>query len=571
MATQPLTGLQQQNLSPQNGGTGTSPLAPTQGGGLFAPVQSFFGTLGGIYNNAMQGNNPNYSPAPAPVPTATSNSVNPSNSAWSSQAVTQHPAAQGTTLSPYQQNLANYGISSIPAGYQFDAGGKLVNNAGQEYTSPSSGASAPTNSNSGAATGGGTPFQGNYIFGPNGNVIGTSPATNPENGATNPNPAGNNGAATPANPAALTGQQTANTVSNLNNIASQGSEGDPAEQALQNQIQALQNNYGEQLGNVTGSEMPEAFETGAANVLTQQYQPQLAALTNQLASLQANRTASIGAAESAGGISNTLQGLQQQNQAISPGQSLYNLYSGSQTGNVQPLGQVLNPAQSLVSPFSGNTLATGGGTAGVDSLAQQVASGQMSYQQAQSSLADSAQSPQLQQAISAINPNFNFQQSATNANIQGQIAPAAQNATAQIQNLGNALQNAPALVKTAIPVLNSLATILSSKTGIGGGGATALESARQDAIGAVTGALESANGMTPTAAGSLADSYFPPGLTEAQFQAGLTQFQNQITGKENAFSNPGAVSQTAGQGGNSFQVGGQTIVQNPTTGQWEVQ
>lgn len=58
---------------------------------------------------------------------------------------TSLPPNQGSPIqtsgpSSYQQNLQNYGLSSIPTGYSFNASGKLVNGAGQEYA-PSSGSS----------------------------------------------------------------------------------------------------------------------------------------------------------------------------------------------------------------------------------------------------------------------------------------------------------------------------------------------------------------------------------------------------------------------------------------------
>ena len=500
-------------------------------------------------------------------PLAATGGSDPANSAWSKTAVTQHPAAQNTNINPGTANQAQGGIDyTLHPGESIAAYTARISAAQTPTTPPAPSATSQTNS--GAGTGGGLApsgmeYNGQGLLVPIGSdsQMGTGTPQFPSTASgTTPTPA-----TTPSD----TSAQTNAIIQNLQNTGSQGSAGDATEQALQKQIQDLTTEIGIGQGNIMSRPEGLTFQTGQNAALLAQRNPELQALTNQLASLQANRQASIGANTSAAGASNTLQGLQQQNQAISPGQSLYNLYSGGNTGSVQPLGQVLNPAQSLVSPFTGSQMGNGNtsATAGVQSLAQQVASGQMSYQQAQSSLADSAQSPQLQQAISAINPSFNFQQSATNANIQGQIAPAAANATAQIQNLGQALQNIPALENSSVPILNTFTRLASSLTGIGGGGATALESARMDAIGAVTGALESANGMTPSAAGSLADSYFPSGLTQAQFESGMQQFQQQIAGKEKAFSNPGTVPQNAGTQSNSVIVGRFAYTKD-AQGQW---
>lgn len=502
----------------------------------------------------QSGQGSNFSSTPATPNFSGNPAANDAMSAIANAPVTQTP--QSVWNNPAVSNNAvtakNEQNAPIPAGGNLSNG---VLPSGTNGSTQNGAAITPADT-------GAQPFQGDYTFDANGNVTGIAPSTTQQ--GSNPNPAANQ----TANPASNIAAQTNAILQSLQGTGAQGSAGDAPEQELESQIQNLQTNYGTQLGDITGSETPEAFETGAANVLSSQYAPQLSALTNQLASLQSNRAASIGASESAGGIANNLQSLEQQNEAISPGQSLLNLYSGKTTGSESPLPITLNPAQTLISPYTGQSVASGGGSQSVQSLAQHVASGQMGIEQAQSFLPDQALSPQLQQAVSAINPSYNFQQSATNQNTQGQIAPAAANATAQIQNLGSALSSVPGLENTSIPIVNSFTRLATSLLGGDSGSATGLESARQDAISAVQGALETANGMTPSQAGSLADSYFPPGLTSAQFQNGVTQFQNQIAGKESAFSNPGSISSTAGQG--TVSAGGYNFVQN-AQGQWVAQ
>ena len=133
-------------------------------------------------------------------------------------------------------------------------------------------------------------------------------------------------------------------------------------------------------------------------------------------------------------------------------------------------------------------------------------------QQAQSFLPDAALSPQLQKAVTALNPNFNFQQSATNAPIQGGLAPAAKNATAQINNLQSALNGLPGLENMSSPIVNSFTRLASSLTGAGAGSTQAFTSALQDTRQAVQNALEIANGLTPTEAASSASQMFPDSL-----------------------------------------------------------
>ena len=328
---------------------------------------------------------------------------------------------------------------------------------------------------------------------------------------------------------------------NLNTTGTQGSQGDPAEQALETQIQQEEQGIGNQTGAIIGNPEGMALQTGQNAALLAQQEPILNSLTNELTSYQANRGQNVTAETNAlGGAENNV-----------------------------PATQVLNPAQSLVSPF-GNTITSGGGgstSSLISSLAQQVANGQISAADAQSQLPDQALSGELNQAIIGIDPSFSTTQSNANTAIQGALPPAAANATAQLQNLGTALQAMPASTQTTIPILNNLLQTISGATNAGGtaGSTQALSAARQDAIASVQNALETANGMSPTQAGDLANSYFPPGLTESQFQAGVQQFQAQITGKENAYGNPGTVSPTAGQniisaGGYNYQlVNGQYV------------
>jgi len=282
---------------PQTSGTNTASFSPTQGGSIdfaggkgITPVTPTSTGFQAGANGTFTGN----------------------ASAWNSPAVTQHSAAQGTNVNP-NQAMTN----------ELNQAKTTLQNMQSSLSPTPPETSAPTNLNQGATTGGGQPFQGNYTFDSQGNVTGQSSAPSPYAKSLGTDPNASN--QTSSSPAGNTSAQTNAIIKSLQDAASQGSSGDAGTQALINKIQELQSNYGTQLGNITGSEMPQAFETGAANVLTSQYGPQLQGLTQALGALQANRTASLTAGANAAGASNTLQGLQQQNQAISPGQSLYNL------------------------------------------------------------------------------------------------------------------------------------------------------------------------------------------------------------------------------------------------------
>lgn len=208
----------------------------------------------------------------------------------------------------------------------------------------------------------------------------------------------------------------------------------PEEQALREQI--AQNTAGLGLGLANIANNPEGMQlqTGQSNVLQQQGLAKGNYLSSQLANLQAQRAASLQSQTAAGGLAAQEQGYQQQVTPVSPGNSLYSNFSGKQVGGNGDLNSL-------------------GGSAGgfLDSLAQDVASGNVSYDDAVKQLPSSAQSPALLQAIKRHNPGFSITTSNQNAQTRGS---ALQQQSADVRPLVASQQ-------TAIQHLDNLQGILS--------------------------------------------------------------------------------------------------------------
>lgn len=567
-------------LNPTTNKTTTPAFSPTQGG---------LNPAAGVINPTMP-TSTGFTAGPNNIPMATNpmtGGSDPATSAWSSSAVASHPAATGTNVS-----------STTAMQNQLDTAKQSLLKMQASLTTPPV-PSAPTQTQ-GAGTGGGqassaAPFQGNYTFDSQGNVMGQTSATQ----GSDPNPA----AQTSTNPASTTSAQTNAIIQSLQNSASQGSQGDPAEQALQDKIQKMESDYGTQLGNITGSEMPQAFETGAANVLTQQFNPQLQSLTNQLGQLQANRTASLTAANNAGGLSNNLQSLQQQNQAISPGQSLYNLYSGNNTANsALPLASV-GGGVGLFNQYTGQqaggnaTLQQLGGGGAMTSLAQQVLNHQLTEQQAESQLPSGVPAAALNQEEQRLQPGFNTntataQAQATASNVgtagtaqttanQGIYNTATQslatleNAAANIQSFGNqAIQNISQLGLSPSQTINS--AIQAAQTQINNPAYARFNTNIQGLKARVSDLL--ATGEIPTSASAGAESIINGNLNLGSLQSTLDQIngeaaslvQNQAQIASSAYSNiQGGNQGSSASSGGSVSAGGYSFKQ--VNGKWVAQ
>lgn len=256
-------------------------------------------------------------------------------------------------------------------------------------------------------------------------------------------------------------------------------------------------------------------------------------------------TQKVGAAQEA--LANALQSQNLQQQAL-----------GQAAGFAAP--QAVPYSSQFVSPFSGQPVIQGGTTGNLNDAASlyasRVLSGGMTYDQAVQAL--NQYGPVGQQALTqALGPDFSTIQSNVNAAIQGSLGPSAQNAANQLTNLQKTLESSPGAIKTGIPVLNSLLKTLSSLSGVGAGGTQALNSALVDARAAMANALGVANNSTPSTYDAYVQALLPDGLTPEQLSNAITQFNNQIQGKLQAYQTSGTTEyqppqSTGTQGGISY-------------------
>jgi len=225
-------------------------------------------------------------------------------------------------------------------------------------------------------------------------------------------------------------------------------------------------------------------------------------------------------------------------------------------------GQLTQPVQvpygnQYIDPTTGQMV--GGGQAGgglnVQSLAQQVISGQISPSQADAMLGNNlGLTTQLNQTILGMNPQFNRVEAearagATTSEIGqtgttgGMLTKAADNATKAMGTLQHAYGLLADIQKTQVPGWNKLVTGLSGLTGVGIAETQAYNTALQEARAAVSSVL-SAAGNTPTFSDSTASAILPEGAGPDQINAAITTIQELINQKVSSFTNSGQQSGT---------------------------
>ncbi len=353
--------------------------------------------------------------------------------------------------------------------------------------------------------------QGNYNIDANGVV--TPKTTTPTSTPTTPTPntTPNTTPTAPTTPPTTTPTTPTTSTPTLGSVVTSEADiqKDPDVISAQQKIVDLNNEYQQQLGNIQGQGGLIGEAAGRAGILQANYEANLAAAQANLNQVTTNK----------------LQGLQQAQTGLTPVQVPYS-------------NQYISPT----SPEKGNLI--GGGTTGsledaASLYASRVLGGKMSYSDAVSAL--SSYGPAGQQALTKLlGSNFNTVQSNINTAIQGQLGPAAQNAANQLQNLQTTLSSSPALETTFSPLINKFYQLFSSTTGVQAGGTQALQSALTDARAAVANALGVANNSTPSTYDAYVQTLLPDGITTSQLSNAIQQFQNQIQGKLQAFSNPGA-------------------------------
>lgn len=320
-------------------------------------------------------------------------------------------------------------------------------------------------------------------------------------------------------------------------ITSQADQGNLYQQIL-NSLQNLRNSPDVESAYNTVTNLEAGI--GAGNNAIQTKPIPLEFQQGQMAALQRDYGPQLTAAQ--GILSKALTGQQQQ-------------LSGLQTaaGMVQPTQ--LPYSNQLVYPFSGmpvsGTTGQTGLTASIPSLAQQVANGQMTIDQANSYLGGTmGLTDQLRQAVLQINPNFNFTQSSASGNTQAQgqqILTQGNTALAALDKLQTDFNSLSSMQTGGIPATNSIANWVADK--LGSAKLAEYKTTIADARAQLAGVLTATGALTQTGAESMAMTYLPDNMTPAMFTAKLNAAKTLIQQKIEKFTQSG-VQQNPKESGN---------------------
>lgn len=495
----------QPGLVPLGTSGSTQALSPTQGGGIG-------GILSGIGNSIGSGKGQFYTPS-APTVTGFTGGANGSiipTIAPSSPGIVPvpTPTTPNSTQSAYQQNLSKYGLTSIPAGYSFDATGKLTSSAGQEYTSP-------TGNNNGV-------LPSSNQTTDSGLVSSATPVSSGAGGGQAPSGYSYNssGQLVPTN-------SLDSAISTLSNTAGSSS----------SQYQSAATDY-----STTNQEL-QALKTAAANnqfigagTNMAEYAGTQGFLANNLANQENALTGELSADTTAEQAATGQQGTQQSGQ-------------GAVVGALAPVSQY----GALTNPTTGTAIS--GGTSGsvlpqsaqtlVNTLAQQVQNGQMTQSQALSEL--TAYGPAGVSALTqALGPTFNTNNSNNSATTTqaGQVVQTAMTAAnLSLGTLQSLYQSLPGFSTTGIPGLNSITNNIESL--LGSSQLSSYKAALSDARAQLEGVLTATGSATPTDAASMASTYLPDNMTPSQLVANIATVKSLMQQKSGSFQGSGAAAPTS--------------------------
>ena len=184
----------------------------------------------------------------------------------------------------------------------------------------------------------------------------------------------------------------------------------------------------------------------------------------------------------------------------------------------------------------------------INTFAQAVANGTMSYDTALSQIQGygTAVANQLLPAIQQMNPNFNVAQSNTLAEQQGSVGPALAYATSTLQNLKSTVGNLGAMQGTNIPGVNTIGNTFSQWTGVGSTQTREYVQAVQEARSAFSSFLASVRGGNPTQYGDQALAAIPDEPTPNDIDAAIATLESLGGSKQSIYGNPGASSTGSG-------------------------
>ena len=302
------------------------------------------------------------------------------------------------------------------------------------------------------------------------------------------------------------------TLPTLANVAAREAaiQNDPNVQQAQKDIENIKNEYAQKGVNINHTAGFLTQATGLQGLLNQQYLTALDAANTRLNQV----------------TTNTLTGLSQAQTALMP-------------ANVPYSSQYVTPATGQ-SAMAGGT-STGGLTGSIPSLAQAVANGQMTIDQANSYLGNTmGLTDQLRQAVMQINPNFNFSLSSASGATQAQgqqIQTTATAANSALDKLQTDFNNLSSLQTGGIPATNSIANWIAGA--FGQNALSAYNTTLNDARAQLEGVLTATGATTPTGAEQMAMTYLPDNMTPSQFASKIAAAKTLIQQKVQAFTQSG--------------------------------
>jgi hypothetical protein len=194
-------------------------------------------------------------------------------------------------------------------------------------------------------------------------------------------------------------------------------------------------------------------------------------------------------------------------------------------------------------PYGGG--ATGGSLqSAVDTVTQQLQSGQIGYEAAKAQLSGYGQGGLNALSDWAAKNNFNIAQSDVLAGQQGSIKPAFEYAKIALSNLQSSLGNLMAGQSTNIPIINSITQGMSTTFGVGSEAVQNYKAAIAEARNAIQKVLASVQGGTPTDYVGQSNALLPDNATPNQINAAQSTLETLGTAKVGIYGNPGAAAGT---------------------------
>lgn len=313
---------------------------------------------------------------------------------------------------------------------------------------------------------------------------------------------------TPTAPTAPTQPTFGGLVGALVNTPTQNQDVIKARENLQN----LQNQYAETTAQIGGT----------PGLGQQQAQGQQGLLQQLFAAKQTSAQAAL---------SNALQSQQLQQSALT-----------SAAGFAAPVQ--LPYSVQYTNPLTGQPLNAAGGTglaASIPDLAQQVASGKMTPDQANSYLGNTVGlTDRLRQEVLRLNPNYNFTLGSASAQTQAQgqqISTSANAAFQALDTLQNSFNNLTSLQSTNVPLVNQITQGISMATGIGREQASAYQGALNEARAQIQTVLSPLIGVDSARSSTL--SLLPDNMIPSEIPAKIQAAKEYIQQRVDAFMKSG--------------------------------